>query len=173
VGIGPGESIYAALIVIALFGLAAYFAWRQCKALRDLPRQQDLSVEDRRYLRGQALRRLVSCGLMVILAGMLVGSYLLEQERRAGELGGRAAAASGESQPDRKLNPEQKRFLNQYSTFWIIFSLLLFGLVSLAFIDVLAIRRFWLRNYRQIQADRRAMIEREVARFRSQRNGHD
>jgi hypothetical protein len=50
--------------------------------------------------------------------------------------------------------------------------ILLMSIIFLAAIDFFAIRRFGLRHYRQIQADRRAMIEGELTRIRSQRNGH-
>ena len=54
-----------------------------------------------------------------------------------------------------------------------VFCLVLLTLVCLAFFDLFAIRRFGRRHYRQIQDDRRAMIERQVALLRTQRNGHE
>jgi hypothetical protein len=105
---------------------------------------------------------------MVILAGLLIGSYLLGQERRATEL-----IKAERPAPAAATSDEQKRFVNQYSLFWIVFSLVLLGLVWLAFIDLWAIRRYAMRQYRQIQEDRRDMIEREVARLHGhERNGH-
>ena len=53
----------------------------------------------------------------------------------------------------------------------IIFVMVLLGIIILAAFDILAIRRYGLRQYRQIQADRREMIQEEVARIRGQRNG--
>jgi hypothetical protein len=47
------------------------------------------------------------------------------------------------------------------------------AIIILAALDFFAIRRFGQRQYRKIQAERRAMIEGELTRLRSQRNGHD
>jgi hypothetical protein len=107
---------------------------------------------------------------MVVLAGLLVGSYLLGQERKANEL-----LRAGRSEPavHNKNEEAAKQFVNQYSLFWMVFALVLLGLVTLAFVDLWAIRRYAQRQYRQIQDDRRDMIEREVARLRGhERNGH-
>jgi hypothetical protein len=45
--------------------------------------------------------------------------------------------------------------------------------IGLAAADFFAIRRYGRQQYRQIQEGRRAMIEGELARLRSQRNGHN
>ena len=50
--------------------------------------------------------------------------------------------------------------------------LVLLAMVGTAVVDFWAIRSFGLRHHRQIEADRRALIERQVALLRSQRNGH-
>ncbi len=165
------EQLFATLIILVLLFLAGYFAWRNRLIFQGL-RHLELSPEDRRYHLALAWRRLVGCLLMVVLAGLLAWSYWMGQERQARELAGRHPQAGQEAaQPEP--SPEQKEFLNRYSTFWIIFSLVFLGWISLAFFDFWAIRRFGLRKYRQIQADRRAMIEHQLARLRSQRNGKE
>jgi hypothetical protein len=160
------ELAYAIVIVISLLSMAGYFGWRQWQALRRLAREgEQVPLDERRYQRAQAWRRLTNCVLMVVLAGLLIASYWLGQERRAGELG--AMGAQGQTEP----SPEQKAFVTQYTTFWIVFGVVLLAVISLAFVDLLAIRRFARKHLRQIQADRRAMIEEEVAAIRRQRNG--
>jgi len=42
----------------------------------------------------------------------------------------------------------------------------------LAAVDVWAIARFGLRHHRQLQADHRDGLKRDVARLRQERNGH-
>jgi hypothetical protein len=154
--------------VVILLGVAGYYGWRQWQTLGSLKQQPGLSAADRQYHKSQARRRLISSALMVILAGLLIGSYLLGQERRANDL-----IKAERLGPAAATSDEQKRFVNQYSLFWIVFSLVLLGLVWLAFIDLWAIRRYAMRQYRQIQEDRRDMIEREVARLHGhERNGH-
>ena len=77
----------AGLLVAVLLGLAAYFAWRQVHALRSLPGIPNLSDEDRRYVRGQAWRRLACSVLMAVLAVLLSASFLFGLEDRATLLG--------------------------------------------------------------------------------------
>ena len=160
------ELVYAVAMVVVLLGLAAYVAWRQWLALRNLDR---LGPEERQYQRAQAWRRLASAGLMVVLAGLLITSYGLGQEERARELGRQGEARGDADRPPP--NEADKRFLNQYLLFWSSFIAILLMLVALAFADLWAIRRFGQRQLRQIRADRRAMIEHQVAEIRRQRNG--
>jgi hypothetical protein len=159
------------VIVVLLVALAAYYAWRQVQSLRRLREQTDLPREDQLFYRTQAWRRLANSALMILLAGLLVGSYVLGQEQRAGELSraDRVAAADEGAAPP---TAEQREFLNHYGTFWMVFVLILLVVMGVAFWDLWATRRFGLRHYRQIQADRLAMIRHELARFRSERNGH-
>jgi hypothetical protein len=57
-------------------------------------------------------------------------------------------------------------------SYWSAVLLLVLAIVFLAAFDFWAIARFGLRHHRQIQADRRTMLENHAARHRSQRNGH-
>jgi hypothetical protein len=161
------ELAFAAVIVVILLALAGYYGWRQWQTLRGLRHQENLTAEDRRYFRNQAWLRLVSCGLMVVLACLMAGSYLSGREEHARELAQPGATAA------QKADPEQKRFANQYITYWIFSLLVLMVIVFLTVFDLVAIRRYGLRHLRKIQADRRAMLERQVALLRSQRNGHE
>ncbi len=164
------EHFYAAVIVAVLVGMAGFYAWRQWRALRRLPNQENLHPADRGYQRAQAVRRLVGCVLMLVLAGLLLGSYLAGQESVATALGTPGAVTDEGGQ--RKPSAEQLQFLHRYEAFWTAFCVVCLALLVLAYLDLRATRRFWLRSYRQIQDDRRAMIERQVARLRSERNGH-
>ena len=73
---------------------------------------------------------------------------------------------------DTELEPGQKRLLGESLTLVNLMLLILLTLIVLSGWDLLAIRHYSRRHMRQIQADRRAMIEGEIARVRSQRNGH-
>ena len=165
------ELAFAGLIVVVLIGLAVYYGPRQFQVLRNLGAQEGLDVADRRYHRAQAWRRLINSVLMLVLAGLLAGSYMVGQERMAGQFGTAANTKAGNSAGGGP-NTEQKRFVNQYSATWIVIVLVVLAILCLAFADLWAIRRFGLRHYRQIQADRREVIQQELARLRSQRNGH-
>jgi uncharacterized membrane protein YecN with MAPEG domain len=164
--------VFAALLVVLLLGLAVFVARRQLGNLRDLRDQDSTPPEDRRYLRNQARRRLVSSGLLVLLAAMLAGWFLLdlgEQTLRLGEQGEEQRARGEEP----VLDAEQQRLLNLSASYVIGLLLLLLLLLALAGVDIWAIHRFGQRHRRQIQADRRAMIERQAARLRSRRNGQE
>ena len=165
------ELIFAGLIVVVLISVAVYYGPRQLQALRNLRTDAESDARDRRYLRAQAWRRLINSALMLFLAALLVGSYIVGQERHATEIGAKATNQT-ERAPGSGPSAEQERFLNRYSATWILIGLVLFAILALAFADLWAIRIFGLRHYRKIQADRREVIQREVARLRSQRNGH-
>jgi hypothetical protein len=171
VDLGKLEFFYAAVIVAVLAALAGYFGWRQIHALRDLRTADHLSPEDRRYEYGKVWRRLAGSFLMIVLAVLFAGSYLLDFNERAVELGThRAVDAETGKAPE--MSPEQKRFVNFFSAYWSICVAVLLAILVLAAVDLWAIRRYGLRHYRQIQSDRRAMIEEQVALLRKERNGH-
>jgi len=165
------QHVFVSLIIVVLLGLAGYYAWQQVQTLRLLRLQENLPPEDRSYMRNQAWRRLACCALMVLLAILLIGTFVLGLEAQAERLGAQVAEDRAHGQ-EMKLNAEQKRFVNLYTYCWITILLVLLSLLGLAASDLWAIHRFGLRHHRQIQADRRAMLERQVARMRTERNGH-
>jgi hypothetical protein len=165
----PTQILFTSLLIVVLLALAGFSAWRQWQTLQTLE-QSDLSFEDRLFVRRQVRRRLWCAGLMVVLAGLLALSFALEgPANQLVEQGEAAHKRSGEPQP---FDPEQQRFFHLWSGFWIVTLLVLLGIIVLAGLDLIAIRRYGRRHLRQIQADRRAMIQEEIARVRSQRNGH-
>src|SRR5947209_15083372 len=162
----------AAVRILLFAGMAGYFAWRQWQTLRTLRAHRELSAEDRRYSRRQVWRRLTGCLLMIVLASQLSGWYMLDMEGRAkAALHEKGAADETPAQAVLR-GAAQQRFINFFTFYWIFTILVLLAIVAVVALDVVAIRRFGLRHYRQIQFDRRAMIEREVAQMRGQRNGH-
>ena len=166
---GP-ERFFAWLIVLVLAGLAPYFAWRQIQLLQELGRDRGYSSEDRRYYRGQAWRRLVGCGLMLVMAGLLVTFYSFGQAQQVDQMAHEGKASPAGAKPT--LTPEKRQVLQHFSQFWIIFGLVLLAWMVLAFFDIWAIRRYGRRHFRQIQEEHRAQLENQVAHLRSQRNGH-
>jgi heme/copper-type cytochrome/quinol oxidase subunit 2 len=150
------ERVYGALLVAVLTVLAGFYAWRQASLLRRLRGPHGLSAEEARWRRGQAWRRLFGSALMLALAALLAWAVLVVGERAQGLAD----------------TPEGHHFMRLYTSVWIVFLILLLALVILAAVDVWFTRRFSLRQQRKILADRRAMLEREVARLRQGRNGH-
>jgi hypothetical protein len=165
------ETTIAGVIVGVLLFLAGYYGWQQWRALRGLKKSENLLPEDRVYHRTHARRVFINCSLMVILAGLIGGWYLFGLDGKTRDLG-QQAQAEEEDAPPRPLDPEQKRFLTFSTVYWIVAMLVLLVIVYMALLDFWAIRRYGLRHVRQIQADRRAMLERQLGLLRSERNGH-
>ncbi len=142
------ELVSASIIALTLWGVAAYYAWRQVQVFKRL-RRGDMTADDRAYYRAQGVRRLVGSVLMVAMGMVLAASYWT---RAAG--------------------PQTARNSAMTILVWTFFCTLFFAVIVLAYLDVRATRRYGIGQYRQLQADRREMIEREVARMRSERDGH-
>lgn len=156
--------LVAWLLVFGTVGVAAVFAVQQFRTFTALP---DLPPEDVAYHRAQARRRLVGCALLVVIAALIAGSFLSGLEDRVEQLGNdiRAKADAG----DRQLAPEQEQLKTTYALYWIGVLLLLLALVIVAAVDLFAIRRFGARHMKKLRAERKEMIEREVAAYRRER----
>jgi len=162
--VDASEIVFGLVLVLGLLGLSGYFAVRQVMQLLWL-RQQVLPDEERRYERRKAWRRLVGSGMTLVLAGLLAVLLPYYQEvlhhlPRPGE------------PPVENPSSEQKLVARVYIGGWIVLLLVLLALLALAAVDLLATRLYGLRQYRKLQADRRAMIERQANRMRRDRNGH-
>jgi hypothetical protein len=163
------QIIFGGALVAVLLFLSLFYGLRESRALRRLRSSEEMPADERRYERNKAWRRLVSSALFLILAGLLAGAlvFLEAQAKRIADEHDAHAAAGTEHQ----LTPEQQRFGRVYHWYWMTFLLVLLAVVLLAAADVWSIRRYGVRQHRKIQADRRAMIERQLVRLRQQRNG--
>ena len=167
---GWPQIIFGAALIAALLFLSLYYGWRQVVALRRLRQSPDLPAEERRYQHRQAVGRLVNSVLLLVLAALLTGVMVyLENPTQQLVNQGAAAIAKGEKPPER--TPEQRQLVLVWGGWWVAFLVVLLAVVLLAALDLWAIRSYALRQYRKLQADRRAMIERQAARLRQGRNG--
>lgn len=148
-----GEILFGSVLAVMLVALAAYYAWRQKGVLQMLRATTNLSLEDRLYLRRQVSRRLWCSLLMLVFAAMLVGSFFLRYE------------APGEGAE----KDAQREFAWQVTLYWAGALLVLFGIIALAAGDIWAIARFARRKQRQLESDRRAILESHI---HPDRNGH-
>jgi len=164
------EIIFGAVLVVVLLFVAVLYGVRQIVSLRQLRAAEEMGLEERAYLHGRARRRLVMSLLLLVL-GVIFTAGLVYLETPAQQLADQREAQEqqGDSAP---LSPEQRPFARLYLSFWIVFLLLLMAVVLLAAVDLWATRRYGLRQHRKLIADHRAMIEREIARYRQERNGH-
>jgi MFS family permease len=160
---------FTLVLAAILVGLAIYFGRRQLQTLRSVAAPDSAKVDERRYLRTQAYRRLLCSGLMLLFAGFLLGWIVLDGEYREVREQVRAAQAT-EAEP--QLTEEQKEFVRVFSTYWIVALLVLLVLVALAALDFWATARYGLSQHRRLQADHRDLIRQDVAQRRRERNGN-
>lgn len=165
------EAIFAGIIFVALFCLALYFGRQQMHTLRWLHAQPDLPVEDRQYARRQVTLRLIGCGLLIVLGSQVAAAYLFGLEQRVRLLAQDIESKRQQNQPV-ELDPDQRALRTLYGIYWITALVVLMAILFLAAFDIWAIRRYGRRHMEKINEERRAMLKDEVARLRSERNGH-
>jgi hypothetical protein len=167
----PSKSqlVFGVMLVLVLLLLAGYYGWRQVQTLRSLPESEEFP-DERQYVRRQAWRRLVGCVLMVLLACLFSGWFLFGIDDVANQLvqQGHDAVESGQKP---ELDADQKQAFRLVGWYSVGTLLVFLALVATAGLDVLAISRYRRRQFQKIRDDRRAMIERQAARLRTQRNG--
>ncbi|MFO0846759.1 MAG: hypothetical protein U0797_31080, partial [Gemmataceae bacterium] len=69
------EALFGSALVAVLLGLAGAFGWRQVRRLREL-RTQTLPEDEMRWERRKAWRRLISAGLLGLMAVLMVGQLV-------------------------------------------------------------------------------------------------
>jgi uncharacterized membrane protein len=167
VSVGVTQTIFGIVLVVMLLFLGGYYSWRQVRNLRALKLLQLTSPADRQHAYRQARRRLVSSALMLVFAGMLIGSFFLEGEMHRQSEHAKAANARGE---EPVFTDEERDFQRAYTIYWIVSLLIFFAIVVLAAVDVFAIRRIGNRLRQQLRDERRAMIAEQLAVIRGQQN---
>jgi hypothetical protein len=165
------QLICVALAIPVLLGVSFIYGFRQVAALRLLREGPELPAEEGRHHRRQAYRRLVSCGLLALLALLLAGAQLFLEER-ADNLIDEQAARPQEEGP-RDLTPEQRNFARFYGAYWIGCLVVLMAVVALAGVDLWETRRRGLRARRKLLDDTRGMLQRQLTRYRRERDGPD
>jgi hypothetical protein len=163
------QIVFTLALVAVLVGAAAFFFWRQRRLFREAA-NDDLPREERAYPRGRAWRLLFCAGLMVMLAVWIAGSLFIEGPAEKIAQESVAARARGEKFD---LSPEQRTFLRFYGWYWIGGLLVLLVLVGIAGVELMAVRRHARQQFKKLKDDQRAMIARQAARLRRDRNGHD
>jgi hypothetical protein len=153
------------IVGIALAGLlgfiAVYFALGQRQTLAQLRHDVELSADDRRYLWRQVVRRLLNSVLLFLLAGFIVGWFFLESRFVPAE----------PVEPGAPV-PESVKDSVWLLAYYVIAGLLvLLVVMTLTVADWVATARYGARRWRQLEDDRRAVLEAEVERLRRDRHG--
>jgi hypothetical protein len=164
------QTVFGVLIVMALQALGLYYAWRQRQVLRRLRDAAEMPPEEHAFLRNQAWRRLIGAVLLLVLSALFVGLLFLEKEAADLMNLGRQLV---EANQQRELDPQERAFMRLYGGYTVAVLLVLLVVIGLAGYEIFAIRRYSVQQMRRIQAERRAMIARETARIRGERNGRE
>ena len=159
---GWSQIVFGSVLVGVLLLLSVYYGRRQFVALRRL-RNETLPGEESRHERAKAVRRLVACGVQLIL-GLLLAGILLWLEPETQRI---IDGFKGEADPE--YTDAQKQLLRVWGGAWVAVLVLLVIVVGFAAVDLWSTRGHALRQFRKLQADRRAMIARQTGRLREER----
>jgi hypothetical protein len=163
--------VVVGLILAAGLMLAgALTALRQQYALRMLAVEPFLATEDRRYRYGQAVRRMVTSGVLVVIGGMIGGYYLSGMDDRMNAIPDRnkIGAPPQEGEPDPRAEAD-KQFTKLVGFYWIGVMALVFVACCLAVFDFWATRKYWMARYKELKADHEAKLQRDLAVYRQQK----
>ena len=161
---GWSQIVFGALLVAILLLLPGYYGRRQFAVLRRL-RNETLPGEEGRHERAKAYRRLVSCGLLLVLGLMLAGVLLWLEPATQRILDDH----NGEPIPI-VYAPDETQMIRLWGGSYVVILVLLLVVVALAAVDLWSTRGHALRQFRKLQADRRAMIQRQTVRLREERD---
>ena len=161
-----GLALAAALVLMGvLTGV------RQRATLRRVHEEPFLPGDDRRYLRSQAHRRLVTSGVLVLLGGMIGFAYLSGMEARADRIAAKAhqppqadpADDPGRPAEQPPVNDEDRQFVKWWGAFWIAVLVLVFVVGCLAVFDFWATRKYWMARFKEIKDDHQTKLQRDLA----------
>jgi hypothetical protein len=139
-------------IAVVLVAVAAFFVVRQRQTLRTVRADAAMPDDQRRYLLRQCLRRMFGSVLLIVLAGMLVGSLFFDYEPLRTPID-EVPIAEQEA---------AKHSLRVVSVYWMSFLLMLMALMALAVADFWATARYSVQQQRQLFQQHRDMLEAEL-----------
>jgi hypothetical protein len=135
-----------------------FFGLRQRRTLALVRIDEEMSDTERVYLIRQVRRRLICSVLLLVFAGLLIG-WLVMRERYAG-----LVPVPGEPITDEAA--DRLRFIIYY---WIGALFVLMAILVLASWDFVATARYGFARQKQLEQERRAMMEMEAAKLRHRR----
>jgi hypothetical protein len=156
----PLEITVALLIAALLCAVAVFFIVRQSQTLRIVRADADMPAEQRAYLWRQFQRRLVGSILLILLAGLLVGSLFLDYEPLR--------------KPIEQVPLEQQEAAKQaariISIYWMTFLMVLLVLLAVAVFDFWDTARFGVQQHKLLFQQHQEMLEAELAEHKYRQN---
>ena len=158
------------ILAASLILVGAVAAARQRHAMRVLIDEPFLADEDRHYRYGQALRRMVTSVVLVVMGAMIGGYYLSGMDERMNNIPdrNRVGAPPQEGEPDPQAEAD-KQFTKLVGFYWIGVMALVFVACCLAVFDFWATRKYWMARYKELKADHDAKLQRDLAVYRQQK----
>ena len=155
----PFEAALATVIASVLIGVATYFTSRQYLTWRTLHTQVNLPHEQRRYVIQQTARRLFGSFLLLLVAGLLIGSLFLDYDP--------LKIALDDADPlEAETAKQSTRFLVGY---WMMILVVLMVILALAVFDLWATARFGVHLQKQLAKEHQHALEAELAQIRQRR----
>jgi hypothetical protein len=157
-------SVLAGLILL----VGGYYLYSGIRTLRRTTPAFEMLPDERRFLRRQAWRRIINSFLMLLLSAELVAAYAAGLPKRIdGIIDEREHAAVDGVKPP--LTDAQRQSVRFFGGCVIAFMFQLGVVIALAGLDFWATRRYALTKFRQIANERRAMIQRQLTKWREER----
>ncbi|MSQ93366.1 MAG: hypothetical protein EXR98_02285 [Gemmataceae bacterium] len=147
------------LFAIILIAVAVSFGWRQRLTLKKLHADRMVPKDQRLYLLKQCQRRLFGSGLLVLLAGMLIGCLFLDFDPQR-------LTPEGVAQVDRETAKQATQFLGFY---FMSMLLLVMVMLALAVFDFWATARHGVQQQKQLFQEHQEMLEAELTELRHRR----
>lgn len=135
------ELAWSVIISTLLLALGVIYFWREWSAWRRNAGYEQLPPEDRRHFQSQFFRRTVGCSLLIGSGLVILAVQGLLDWKQAPRL---------------------------FAWLWTVVMVGLLAILGLAGADVVAIRRYARRHRRRLDADRRAMIDRQLELMREE-----
>lgn len=164
------EYVWGVLIIVVLVLLTVYYGWRQVQTLAWLRQRDVLPPDDRDYYRRRSYRRLLGCGLTLLLALLFAGLFWFDI---LGELDRLVALGRTARETGTTLTAQEREFLQFGFRYLGAILAVLFAWLCLALVDFVATRRYGQRKRKRIRDDREAMLARQLPLLRRSRNGAD
>ena len=152
------ETTVGIALACVLVFVAVFFGMRQRRTLALLRLDEEMSDTERGYLTRQVRRRLICSALLLVFAGLLIG-WLFMREQITELL----------PAPGDPITEEAKDRLRFITYYWIGALLVLLAILMLASWDFLATARYGFARQKQLEQERRAMMEMEAANLRRRR----
>ncbi len=133
------------IIVVVLIAIALFFAWRQSGVMRALNYDTRLQPDQRLYFLKQCYRRIFGSVLLLVLAGMMIGTLFLD------------------IQPANQMDQQAaKRTLGYLSFYTSGMLLVLLAILVLAIVDFWATTRYSLQQQKRLFQEHHDMLAAEL-----------